>query len=405
MTMVEPLIQFEGVSKSFDDNKVLDGVDLSIHQGAITVIIGKSGMGKSVLLKHMVGLVRPDVGVVRYQGRLLSSLRHKQRSEFKKKVSYVFQGDALFDSMTIFDNISLPLKERTLLSREEISQKVKEKLDQLELFNIEDQYPSQISGGMRKRVALARALVTDPEIVLFDEPTTGLDPVRKHAVHSMIADYQNRFGFTGILVSHAIPDIFYFAQRIIMLDEGKVLFDGSPEEIQADDRPVVQEFIRGEESHHDGVPGMVPLNRGELRFREEMARLLRYQIPFSIILLTIENMDDINARIGHMAGQTLLRTFAGKVQGHLRVIDTCSRCGLNRMMVILAGSDLEQARMIGARLSKEMSRDEIITIQQSPEFCFDVTAGFVEIRKESRLEDVLADTGSWQNMRYEFRIC
>lgn len=405
MTMTEPLIQFEGVSKSFGDHTVLDSVDVTIPQGAITVIIGKSGMGKSVLLKHMIGLMRPDTGIVRYQGRLLSSLRHRQLSEFKKKVSYVFQGDALFDSMTVFDNIALPLNEKTRLGQADISRKVKEKLDQLELFDVEDQYPSQISGGMRKRVALARALVTDPEIVLFDEPTTGLDPIRKHAVHSMIADYQKRFGFTGIMVSHAIPDIFYFSQRIIMLDEGKVVFDGSPGEIQAVVNPVVQDFIRGEESHHEGIPGMVPLGQGEQRFREEMARLLRYQIPFSIILLTIGNMDDINARIGHMAGQTLLKTFAEKVQGHLRVIDTCSRCGLNQLMVILASSDLEKARIVCERLSKEVSRDEIVTIQPFPEFCFDVTAGFVELRKESRLEDVLADADSWQNMRYEFRIC
>ena len=242
--MPTPLIQFEQVEKSFGSSHILKKVDMEIFQGEITTIIGKSGMGKSVLLKHIIGLLRPDSGRVLFQGRPLLKMKREERRKFKKKVSYVFQGNALFDSMTVFENVAMPLAEKSRMSRAEIREKVREKLEQLELFQVDDQYPSQISGGMKKRVALARALVTDPDIVLFDEPTTGLDPIRKHAVHHMISDYQKQLGFTGIIVSHEIPDIFYISQRILMLDEGNIIFRGTPAEIQKERNPVVQEFIK-----------------------------------------------------------------------------------------------------------------------------------------------------------------
>ena len=143
----------------------------------------------------------------------------------------MFQGTALFDSMTVFENVALPLKERRLFSKTTITKKVREKLSQLDLNGVNNRYPAQISGGMKKRVALARALVTDPKIVLFDEPTTGLDPIRKNAAHSMILDYQKRFGFTGIVVSHEIPDIFFISDHMAMLDEGRIIFEGNSEDI------------------------------------------------------------------------------------------------------------------------------------------------------------------------------
>ena len=244
--MTAPLIQFNRVCKRFGDNVVLDGVDLSIYEGQVTAIIGKSGIGKSVLLKHIIGLLEPDEGEILFDGRSLSAMTRDERRALKMKFSYMFQGTALFDSMTVYDNVALPLKENQRVPFNEIEWRVRDKLSQLDLKGIEDKYPSQLSGGMKKRVAMARALVTDPQIVLFDEPTTGLDPIRKNAAHAMISEYQQTFGFTGIMVSHEIPDVFYISQRIAMLDRGRILFQGTPEEIQRSTDPTIRQFIQGE---------------------------------------------------------------------------------------------------------------------------------------------------------------
>lgn len=244
--MAEPLIQFNDVHKRFGDNAVLKGVDLSIYQGQVTTIIGKSGIGKSVLLKHIIGLLAPDAGEILFDGVPIGSMNAAQRRSLKLKFSYMFQGNALFDSMTVYENVALPLKEKGRTPFAEIENRVREKLNQLDLAGIEERYPSQLSGGMKKRVAMARALVTDPQIVLFDEPTTGLDPIRKNAAHAMISHYQKTFGFTGIMVSHEIPDVFYISQRIAMLEQGRIIFQGSPEEIQKSDAPVIRQFIKGQ---------------------------------------------------------------------------------------------------------------------------------------------------------------
>ncbi len=403
--MNQPLIQFKNISKKFGQQVVLKEANLSIYQGEVTTIIGKSGEGKSVLLKHIIGLLQPDSGQILFKGQSFSDMRKGERRDLKKKFSYMFQSNALFDSMTVFENIALPLKEENNLPEEKILNLVRGKMEQLDLYKIDDKYPSQLSGGMKKRVALARALVTDPEIVLFDEPTTGLDPIRKNAVHSMISDYQKKFGFTTILVSHEIPDIFYISQRIAMLQDGQILFEGSPEEIQQTPNPVVQEFIRGLESRHDSLTGMTPQPQGEERFREEMARLHRHKMTFSLILFTMENLDEINEKAGHLAGQTLLKNFATELQRHLRVTDTCSRYGLNKIMAVLPNTDMEQARMTCAKLTRDMKIREMLEIQTEPGFCFTVSAGFAEATKESELEHVLSYAESTLKVLYEFRIC
>jgi len=403
--MNQPLIQFKNISKKFGQQVVLKEANLSLYQGEVTTIIGKSGEGKSVLLKHIIGLLQPDSGQILFKGQSFSEMRKGERRDLKKKFSYMFQSNALFDSMTVFENIALPLKEGNNLPEAKIRNLVTGKMGQLDLYKIDDKYPSQLSGGMKKRVALARALVTDPEIVLFDEPTTGLDPIRKNAVHSMISDYQKRFGFTAVLVSHEIPDIFYISQRIAMLQDGQILFEGSPEEIQQTSDPVVREFILGLESRHDSLTGMTPQPQGEERFREEMARLHRHKITFSLILFTMENLDEINEKAGHLAGQTVLKNFATELQRHLRVTDTCSRYGLNKIMAVLPNTDMEQARMTCAKLTKDMKIREMLEIQTEPGFCFTVSAGFAEAKKESELEHVLSNAESTLKVLYEFRIC
>jgi phospholipid/cholesterol/gamma-HCH transport system ATP-binding protein len=245
--MADPFIQFVDVRKSFDTNHVMQGINLSIYKGEITAIIGKSGCGKSVLLKHIIGLMTQDSGKILISGKDLSSLNKKEKKVFKNKLSYMFQSNALFDSLNIFDNIALPLMEKSSFSKDQIKEKVNLRMHQLEINGTEEKFPSELSGGMQKRVALARALVTDPDIVLFDEPTTGLDPVRKTNVHIMIKEYQAKFGFTAIVVSHEIPEIFFIAQRIAMLDSGEILFEGSQEMLVESNDARVKSFIAGNE--------------------------------------------------------------------------------------------------------------------------------------------------------------
>ena len=243
--MVKPFIEFKDVRKSFGSNHVMRGVNLSIYKGEITVVIGKSGCGKSVLLKHIIGLEAQDSGTITMGGEDLSAMDRHSRKRFKKKTSYMFQDNALFDSLNVFENIALPLIEGLALSKQETRERVLARMEQLEISGIEDRYPAELSGGMKKRVALARALVTEPDVVLFDEPTTGLDPVRKNSVHGMVQEYQQRFGFTAVVVSHEIPGIFKIAQRVAMIDRGKIIFQGSPDEIWKSNLDEVSSFISG----------------------------------------------------------------------------------------------------------------------------------------------------------------
>ena len=185
--MDAPLIEFQDVTKSFGPRMVLDRVNLRIHTGQVTTIIGLSGAGKSVLLKHIIGLLKPDSGRILFQGRPLDEMTGSERKSSLAQISYMFQDNALFDSLSVYDNIALPLRETTDLSRSEINRRVKARVEQMELADAVNKYPSELSGGMQKRAALARALVTDPRIVLFDEPTSGQDPIRKNAILGMIA--------------------------------------------------------------------------------------------------------------------------------------------------------------------------------------------------------------------------
>ncbi|MCP3875853.1 MAG: ATP-binding cassette domain-containing protein [Desulfobacteraceae bacterium] len=244
--MTAPLIQFVDVTKSFGTLNVLKGLNLSIFKGETLAVIGKSGTGKSVLLKHIIGLIQPDSGKILIEGHPLHRLPIEKIKSFQKQLSYMFQENALFDFLNIYDNIALPLAENSNFPKAQIKDKVFTRMNQMGLIDIEDKFPAQLSGGMRKRVALARALVTDPTIVLFDEPTTGLDPVRKKNVHLMIQEYQEKLGFTAVIVSHDIPEIFNVAQRIAMLDEGIIMFEGTKKGILESHSNILNAFVRGE---------------------------------------------------------------------------------------------------------------------------------------------------------------
>ncbi|CAH2032478.1 ABC transporter ATP-binding protein [Trichlorobacter ammonificans] len=239
------MIRLVDVHKSFGSQQVLQGLTLTVPRGAITAIIGPSGEGKSVTLKQMIGLQQPDRGDVQIEGRSIIGLQRAELNTVREKFAMVFQNSALFDSMTVYENVAFPLEEKTNLSKDVIAERVRNALLDVGLRNVDHKYPDELSGGMKKRVGLARALLLNPEIVLFDEPTTGLDPVIRRAIHQLIQETQAKFGFTAVLVSHDIPDIFEVAHYVAMLYRGTILQFGTPDEIRASDNPVVRQFISG----------------------------------------------------------------------------------------------------------------------------------------------------------------
>ncbi len=239
------MIEIEKVRRSFDGNEVLKGVSLSIAKGEILCLIGGSGSGKSVLLKHVAGLMKPDSGRVLINGENVATANSSRLRALRSRLGFLFQGGALFDSLTILENVAFPLKEKTRLSDELVQNRAMKELDSVGLSGSEHKYPSQLSGGMIKRAALARALVMDPEIMLFDEPTTGLDPVTGKSILTLIDSCHERFSFTGIIVTHEIPNVFSIVNRVAMLYEGTVLGVGSPEEFMSLENPVIQAFVGG----------------------------------------------------------------------------------------------------------------------------------------------------------------
>jgi phospholipid/cholesterol/gamma-HCH transport system ATP-binding protein len=399
-----PLIQLQEVVKTLGVNRVLDGINLSIHRGEITAIIGKSGSGKSVLLKHIIGLLEPDGGAILFDGRLRAAMSSVEKKALKQKFSYVFQDTALFDFLTVVENVALPLAERKGSVSADIQRRVRDKLNQLDLHGIDHKYPSQLSGGMKKRVALARALVTEPEIVLFDEPTTGLDPIRKNAVHSMISDYQRRFGFTGVVVSHDIPDIFFIAQRVAMIDEGRIRFEGTPEDIQRASDREVRNFIEGLESPRDELTGIASQSIGQQHLRQEMSRLQRHLIPFSIVLMSMDNLEDFDRIAGHVASQTAFKLFADHVIQNSYLTDTCFRYAINKIMVVLPDTNEEQARSFCLKISRTMRNSSLFdSFDKGRNICYSVSAGVVQAKPDSGLEDLIAAAEKGQAIFYECR--
>ena len=241
----EPLLRIESLHKRFDENVVLAGASLEVPRGSLVTVLGRSGTGKSVLLKCLAGIVTPDAGLMRFDGKDLDA---STRADFRRRCSFLFQNNALFDSLTALENVGLPLEQTTSLPDAEIRQRSLEALRQLELDAHHDRYPSQLSGGMQKRLALARAIVTRPELVLFDEPTAGLDPLRRNAVFTMIAKYQRQFGFTALVVTHDVPEALVASDRVALLDSGVMCFQGTPSEFATSTNTIVRDFRDSEAS-------------------------------------------------------------------------------------------------------------------------------------------------------------
>ncbi|MGB3241601.1 MAG: ABC transporter ATP-binding protein [Candidatus Omnitrophota bacterium] len=242
----ETAVEINDLVKKFGDRTILNGINLKIPRGEIFVIMGGSGCGKSTLLRHMIGTLKPDSGRVSVLGQDITDLYGEEMDDIRKKVGMSFQSSALFDSMTVGENVSLPLREHTKLEKNVIEIMIKMKLELVGLRGFEDLIPSELSGGMKKRVGLARAIAMDPQIVFYDEPTAGLDPIVAAVIGRLILDLSKKLNITSIVVTHDMKSVMSIADRIAMLYEGKVLEVGTPAEIQGSSNGIVQQFIKGD---------------------------------------------------------------------------------------------------------------------------------------------------------------
>jgi len=237
------MIDIQNLKKKFGDKEVLRGINLTIEKGITLVVIGRSGEGKSVLLKHIIGLLKPDSGHIYIEGKDITVMNEKELYEIRKKFGFLFQGAALFDSMNVEENIGLALKENTSLSKNEIADIVAEKLEMVGLPNIQQMKPSDLSGGMKKRVSLARSLATNPEYILYDEPTTGLDPVMSDQIDDLIKELSEKLKVTSVVVTHDIFSVYDVADSVAMMHEGKIYYSGTPKELTETDDPLIKDFL------------------------------------------------------------------------------------------------------------------------------------------------------------------
>jgi phospholipid/cholesterol/gamma-HCH transport system ATP-binding protein len=247
----EIFLEMRGIKKSFGDQVVLRGVDLDIRRGEVLVLLGGSGGGKSVLMKHIVGLLQPDEGTVTLEGKVISDLSERDLSWARKKISMMFQSGALFDSMTVTENVAFPMQEAGLRDRDELSRRVSEALKIVRLEGQEDKMPAALSGGMRKRVALARAVVEEPCCVLYDEPHAGLDPVTGDSIDRLIKDLANEHGITNVVITHEMRSAFRIADRLVFMKDGLVYWEGTPDELKDSKDPILVNFVEGRSQDSD----------------------------------------------------------------------------------------------------------------------------------------------------------
>jgi phospholipid/cholesterol/gamma-HCH transport system ATP-binding protein len=265
------VIRVKGLEKGFDAKRVLKGIDFEVRRGETVVLMGGSGCGKSTVLRHLIGVLAPDEGTVEIFGRDVSALDEDDLARVRKRFGILFQSGALFNSMTVGENIALPLREHTDLGKEIINIIVKMKLELVGLREAESLMPAQLSGGMRKRVGLARAIALDPEVVFYDEPTTGLDPIVTGVIDKLINDFKQGMGISSVVVTHDMESAFRIADRMIMLYDGRVVAEGTPEEIRSSEDPLVKQFIHG---HPDGP---IPLRLSKVDYETDLFGLIRLE--------------------------------------------------------------------------------------------------------------------------------
>ena len=392
-----PLIEFKNVTKRFDSRLILDRINLKLYEGEVSTIIGLSGTGKSVTLKHIIGLLNPDEGQILYQGTPIHRMSKAEWNAYIGKISYMFQNNALFDSMTVFENVALPLRYQTRLSRKNIAKKAMARIEQAELADVAHRYPSEISGGMQKRAALARALVTDPQIVLFDEPTTGQDPIRKNAILSMVAQYQRQFGFTAVLISHDIPDVFFISNRILALYDRKIVFQGTPEELEQFDHPFQDEIIQSLENFQEELTGFYSRRHFKVRYQADLSKR-QPDDTYAAVVFTLADMDRIIISLGHDTAQRIIRTLGTYINKHFSKVGAFStRQSINEFGTVLPFSNVEEA----ARIIEDFKTDfqshgfpEILMLvknETGSEECIEVEilAGLAQGKPQIELESVM----------------
>lgn len=410
--METPLIEFRDVTKRFDEKAILDRANFSIYEKQITTIIGKSGSGKSVLLKHIIGLLSPDEGTILFRGRPMNEMKKNEWDGYKRKVSYMFQNNALFDSMPVFENIALPLRQTTNLGRKELYKKVMSRVEQMELTDTINKYPSELSGGMQKRVALARALVTDPAIVLFDEPTTGQDPIRKNIILSMIAHYRKQLGFTAVLISHDIPDVFFISDRILLLWEGKIAFHGSHEELSRLKHPMIDEFLRSIEGLQDELTGL--LSKEMFRYRYAMTLgVEKVQTKGTAVLFGIR-VDILANALGPQASIEVLKALGGHADKYFSTLGGFSaRHRRDEFLTILPQTGLEETEQLVHNFVQEFQQEtlpDILTLangRTGPDKGFEIfiMAGVTECSSSDEIEHIIENARARQKIVAKYQCC
>jgi phospholipid/cholesterol/gamma-HCH transport system ATP-binding protein len=386
------------VTKRFDNRTILDRINLQIYEGDVTTLIGKSGEGKSVLLKHIIGLLKPDEGQILFRGRPIETMRRREWNDYLRQISYMFQNNALFDSKTVYENVALPLSKFDHLSKSQIREKVMTRLEQTELAAVANKYPSELSGGMQKRTALARALVTDPQIVLFDELTTGQDPVRRNAILGMIAEYKTKFGFTAVLISHDIPDVFFISNRILALYNKKIVFQGTPEAFEEFDHPFSDEVITSLENLQHELTGLYSRRQFKVRYQTDLAR--KNGSPhFAVVIFTLENLNDMIEKLGHTAAQKGIRKMGEYINKHFGAVGGIStRRRIDQYSTLLPFSDLDEARSILQNFTKDFRQTGLISIENAARednpavrcFEFSISAGLAGGTPNVELDSIMA---------------
>ena len=403
--METPLIEFREVTKRFGDRTILDQVNLKIYENQITTIMGKSGAGKSVLLKHIIGLLLPDAGTILFSGKSINKMKEGEWDRCRSRISYLFQNNALFDSMTVFDNIALPLRQTTTMSPKEIEKRVMARIEQTDLAEAAAKYPSELSGGMQKRVALARALVTDPKIVLFDEPTTGQDPIRKNVILSTIAHYRKKFGFTAVLVSHDIPDVYFISDRIILLWEGKVAFQGPYEESTRVDHPMAEEFLRSLEGFQDELTGVF----SKQMFRARYAMTLnerQTERTVTAVLFSVQ-FDLLTETLGHVAAAEVLRALGKYINTNFTPLGGFSvRTHRGDILAILPYTDFQEVQQLVKDFGAGLQRETLSKIQAPAQAkigagaCFEISvyAGITEAGSSEDIDRIIGKAKATQGI-------
>ncbi|MCG6533517.1 MAG: ATP-binding cassette domain-containing protein [Syntrophales bacterium LBB04] len=395
--MDTPLIEFKDVTKRFGARTVLERINLHIYEGQVTTIIGLSGSGKSVLLKHIIGLLKPDEGTILFRGKPLNQMKKNEKAASLGRISYMFQDNALFDSMTVYENIALPLRETTNMKNTEIDLRVMDRIEQSELSDSANKYPSELSGGMQKRAALARALVTDPQIVLFDEPTSGQDPVRKNAILSMIAQYQRNFGFTAILVSHEIPDVYFISNRILALYDRTIIFQGTPEELENFNHPFKDEVIHSLEGLQEELTGMYSKRQFKVLYHAQLKRRI-FGETYTVVVFTLKELDAIITSLGHEAAQEAIKCLGVYIDKHLGAIGGFStRHDINEFVTMLPYCDLIETEIIlkdfVADFKEQGIHDiwDVLRKQAASEMCveFNIVAGIAEGQPDVEIDSVI----------------